>query len=100
MNRQADDTIILLDDGNFVDQGFVIKKIELRLYVEKIDQKLGPYSLITSLVETDKGQVEMIYDEGYRGQNALKRTADFVLNNLGVSGMILRSVITLKSKIQ
>jgi hypothetical protein len=100
VNRQADDTIILLDDGNFVDQGFVIKKIELRLYVEKIDQKLGPYSLITSLVETDKGQVEMIYDEGYRGQNALKRTADFVLNNLGVSGMILRSVITLKSKIQ
>lgn len=100
MNRQADDTITLLDDGNFVDQGFVIKKIELRLYVEKTDQKLGPYSLITSLVETDKGQVEMIYDEGYRGQNALKRTADFVLNNLGVSGMILRSVITLKSKTQ
>lgn len=100
VNRQADDIIILLDAGNFVDQGFVIKKIELRLYVEKIDQKLGPYSLITSLVETDKGQVEMIYDEGYRGQNALKRTADFVLNNLGLSGIILRSAITLKSKTQ
>lgn len=100
VNRQADDAITLLDAGNFTDQGFVIKKIELRLYVEKIDQKLGPYSLITSLVETDKGQVEMIYDEGYRGQNALKRTADFVLSNLGLSGIILRSVITLKSKTQ
>jgi hypothetical protein len=100
VNRQVDDAITLLDAGNFADQGFVIKKIELRLYVEKIDQKLGPYSLITSLVETDKGQVEMIYDEGYRGQNALKRTADFVLSNLGLSGIILRSVITLKSKTQ
>lgn len=100
VNRQADDAVILLEAGSFVDQGFVIKKIELRLYVEKIDQKLGPYSLITSIVETDKGQVEMIYDEGYRGQNALKRTADFVLSNLGLSGIILRSIITLKSKTQ
>jgi hypothetical protein len=41
----------------------------------------------------------MIFDEGYRGESALRRTADFVLNNLGLSGIILRSVIALKSKI-
>ncbi|MEW6589187.1 MAG: hypothetical protein AB1299_08510 [Thermoproteota archaeon] len=81
-----------------MEQGFVIKKIDLRLFVEKIDQKLGPYSLITTLVETDKGTVEMVYDEGFKGQNALKRTADFVLNNLGLSSIILRSVIALDSK--
>ncbi|MEO9308999.1 MAG: hypothetical protein ABI337_01735 [Nitrososphaera sp.] len=98
VNRLPNDTITLLDGGNFVEQGFIIKKIELRLFVEKTDQKLGPYSLITVLVETDKGTVEMIYDEGFRGQNVLKRTANFVLNNLGLSTIILRSAIALRSK--
>lgn len=99
VNRQTDGTITLLDGGNFTEQGYVIKKIELRLYVEKTDQNLGDYSLITTHVETDKGAVEMIFDEGYRGEDSLRRTADFILNNLGLSGIILRSVITLQSKI-
>lgn len=98
VNRKADKAITLLSDGNFVEQGFVIKKIELRLFVEKIDKKLGPFCLITSLVETDKGEVEMTYDEGYRGENPLEKTADFILNNLGLSGIILRSIIALQSK--
>ena len=100
VNRKPDDKIILLDSGSFMEQGFIIKKIELRLYVEKIDQTLGPYSLITTLVETDKGDVEMIYDEGFRGENMLKRTSDFILNNTGLAGIILRSTITLNSKKQ
>jgi hypothetical protein len=98
VSRQPDDVLTLLDHGSFVEQGFTIKKIELRLFVEKTDPKLGPYSLITALVETDKGEVEMVYDEGFRGENLLKRTADFILNNLGLSSIILRSVIALDSK--
>ena len=31
-------------------------------------RKLGVFSLITSFVETDVGSVEMIYDEGFRGE--------------------------------
>lgn len=100
VNRQPDNTTTLLDGGNFDEQGYIVKKVQLRLYVEKTDQKLGDYSLITSLVGTDKGEIEMVFDEGYRGENALKRTSDFVLNNLGLSGIILRSVIALKSKLQ
>lgn len=98
IRRKPDQTITLLDSGSFAEQGFVIKKIELRLFVEKTDHKLGTYSLITSLVETDKGDVEMIYDEGFMGENALGRTANFILNNLGLSGIILRSIIALNSK--
>lgn len=98
IGREPDKTIILLDSGNFAQQGFVIKKISLRLFIEKKDQKLGDYSLITSLVETDRGDVEMIYDEGYRGQNPLERASNFILNNLGLSSIILRSTIALESK--
>lgn len=98
VSREPDHTVTLIDSGNFTEQGFVIKKISLRLFVEKKDQKLGDYSLITILVETDKGDVEMIYDEGYRGENPLERASSFILNNLGLSSIILRSTIALESK--
>ena len=46
----------------------LISKVELRLFtLNKQIKNLGVYSLITSFVETDKGSVEMIYDEGFRG---------------------------------
>ena len=99
VNRIPDQTEILLSSGDFEDQGFLIKRVELRLYIEKFDEKLGNYSLITSFVETDKGTVEMIYDEGYRGENALNRTVKFLISNLGLSSLVLRSIITLKGNI-
>ena len=100
VNRRPDDSIVLFSLGNFTEQGFSISKVELRLYVEKIDDKLGPYSLITSFVETDKGSVEMIYDEGFRGKDSLNRTVEFLTSNLGISGLILRSIITLREEIE
>ena len=73
--------------------------MELRLYIEKNDEKLGPFSLITSFVQTNKGSVEMIYDEGYRGEDSLNRTVKFLVSNMGLSALILRSIIALKSNI-
>jgi hypothetical protein len=73
--------------------------VELRLYIEKNDEKLGPFSLITSFVQTNKGSVEMIYDEGYRGEDSLNRTVKFLVSNMGLSALILRSIIALKSNI-
>jgi len=100
INRTPDGVKVLLSSGNFVDHGFSVHKVELRLYLEKIDEKLGPYSLITSFVETDKGSVEMIYDEGFRGEDSLNRTVQFLTANLGISGLILRSIITLRDHIE
>jgi hypothetical protein len=98
INREPDDVMVLMESGKFAEQGFVIQKISLRLFIEKQDVTLGNYSLITSLVETDRGTVEMIYDEGYRGENALERAGNFLMANLGLSSVILRSVIALQSK--
>ena len=98
INKAPDKTIVLLSDGNFIEQGFTIRKIQLCLYLQKYDEKLGPYSLMTVLVETDKGEIEMTYDEGYRGQSALEEAAGFLTSNLGLSGLILRSIIQLKTE--
>ena len=99
ISRQPDKTYQLLS-GEFIEQGFTIKLIELRQFVEKTDEKLGPYSLITLLVDTDKGQVEMIYDEGFRGEDALERAATFVTNTLGLAGIITRAIIFLNQELE
>ena len=77
--RNPDSVEILLSSGNFIQDEFVISKVELRLYNEQIDDRLGVYSLITSFIETDKGSVEMIYDEGFRGLDSLSRS--FIISN-------------------
>ena len=99
IKRQPDSVKILLSSGNFIQDEFIISKVELRLYNEQIDDILGVYSLITSFVQTDKGSVEMIYDEGFRGTTPLSRASSFLISNLGISGLILRSVIVLREKI-
>jgi hypothetical protein len=100
INRVPDRSIILFSEKNYSEHGFKIKKVELRLFIEKIDEKLGSYSLITSFVDTDKGSIEMIYEEGYHGMNALERSKDFLLSSLGISGLIMRSLIALESAIK
>ena len=93
-----DKIIELLSNGSITENNYIIKNIQLRLYIEKYDKKLGKYSLITSFIETDKGSVEMIYDEGYRGNDALETSSKFLTENLGISSLILRSLIFLDGK--
>jgi len=100
ISRLPDKTIVLLSSGNFVEEGFTVKRIQLCLYLQSHDEKLGPYSLITVRIETDKGEIEMTYDEGYRGKNALEETAGFLTANLGLSSLILRSIIQLKAELE
>ena len=90
INKNPDDVKFLLENGNFIQDEFKISDIELRLYVEKTDEKLGAYSLITSYVKTNKGTIEMIYDEGFLGDDALSRAHTFLTTNLGLSGLVLR----------
>jgi len=100
INRLPNSSLTIFSEENFSEHGFKIKKVELRLFIEKTDEKLGPYSLITSLVDTDKGSIEMVYEEGYHGKNTLERSKDFLVSSLGISGLILRSVIALESALK
>ena len=100
INRSPDKTVVLLSGGNFIEQGFTVKKLQLCLYLQKYDDKLGPYSLITVQVETDRGEIEMTYDEGYRGKNALEEAAGFLTANIGLSSLILRSILQLKAELE
>lgn len=100
VNRLPDSSTIIFSRKNYSKHGFKIKKAELRLFIEKIDKNLGPYSLITAFIDTDKGSIEMLYEEGYQGINSLERSKDFLVTSLGISGLILRSVIALESRLE
>jgi hypothetical protein len=98
LERKPDKITSILTNGNFIENGYEIKNIFLQLYIEKIDKKLGPYSVITSLVETIKDSVEMIYDEGYIDAKEFENTSKFLINNLGVSSVVLRSLVFLDNR--
>ena len=98
LEREPNRVISILTDGNSVENGYQIKNIFLRLYIEKIDQELGPYSIITTLVQTTEDSVEMIYDEGYFDTKAFEKTSEFLLNNLGISGIVFRSLVFLDNR--
>jgi len=99
IERDPDNRNIIFSDGKITQDDVEIKKIELLEYKINTDQNLGTYSIITALVDTDQGLIEILYDEGYRGDDALNDSANMLIQNLGLSGLILRSLISLKNKL-
>ena len=98
LEREPDKIISILTNGNSIENGYEIRNIFLRLYNEKIDKELGTYSVITSLVETTEDSVEMIYDEGYFDIKEFENSSKFLINNLGISSIILRSLVFLDNR--
>ena len=76
-------------------EGVLITKMEMRQYVERTDEHVGDYSLLTVVVETDRGVVEMKYDEGFRGPDALASAAKLLLQYSGLAALINRALIEL-----
>ena len=67
----------------------------MRQYVERADDRLGDYSLLTVVVETDKGSIEMKYDEGFRGADAFQSAVTMLTQYVGLSALINRALIAL-----
>ena len=88
---------MLLSSGNYLEQGFFVKHIELRLYLEKKYGEAEPFSIVTIYVETDKGSTEMELGKGYRGLYALEEIAAYVTSHQILSEIILKVVLLLKN---
>ena len=94
--RIPDKSLILLTDGKNESQGFIIEHIELRQYIEHVDPSLGNYSLLTVLIKTDKGEIEMKYDEGFRGIDVIESAATMLTQYAGLASLINRALIELQ----
>ena len=95
-----DNRITIISDGKILQDGVEINKIELLQYTIKSEENLGDYSIITALIQTNLGEIEILYDEGYRGTDALNESANMLIQNLGLSGLITRSLISLKNQLE
>ena len=100
ISGDPDNRTTIISDGKIQQNGVEINKIELLEYKIKSEEQSGDYSIITALIKTDLGDIEILYDEGYRGANALQESANMLTQNLGLSGLILRSLISLKNHIE
>ena len=69
IKTEASRSAVVLSNGSIDNQGYLIRHVELREYIEKFDPKRGRYCLVTVLVQTDNEIIEMKYDEGYRDDN-------------------------------
>lgn len=97
MNRTPDKTVVLISNGRFVERGYVVRNVSLNLYILRKDDTLGPYSILAVFVETDKGTIEVIYDEGYRGEHALEEAVAFLTSHPGISALILGCIIQMEN---
>lgn len=97
IDRIADKTMRLVSLSH-EDLGHVVSDVELRLYHKKT--KNGPYSIITIFVETNKGTVEQILNEGYLGPHSLEEEMSYLTSHLVVSGLILNAVMRLDEQIK
>ena len=99
LERNPDKKLILLSDVNIVQNGYKIKLLELRLYY-RINQKHNSQSIITAYLETDDHSIEAKYEEGNLDDVELKKSAELLENNLGLSGLILRLIISLDNTVR
>jgi hypothetical protein len=100
INRMPDKTVMLTSNGTFVERGYVVRSVNLNLYILRKDKALGPYSILAAYVETDKGAIEVIYDEGYRGEHALEEAVAFLTSRPGISSLILSCIIQLENPVR
>lgn len=87
---EGPDEVRTILNTRIMDRGFEIRRVELRMY------RTGGDVITTTAVYTDKGDIEMLYSEGRQG-GSIDDIARFITSNLGVSGIILRSVIALEA---
>ena len=98
IDRIPDKTARLLSKSNYKEQGYVIKHAELRSYQKNTE--CGLYSIVTLFVETDRGTIERILNEGYLGPNALEEEMAYITSHTVISDTILRSIMRLDEAIK
>ncbi len=94
--QTPDASIILLPNVNIKTSGFIVRNVKLQQYVESIDPHLGEYLFMTVLIETDKGCIELKFDEGYKGRSALNNWAHFLSHYVGYASLIDRAIMELR----
>jgi hypothetical protein len=84
---------VLLEHGSQLVDNVSIERVELRQYWEKLDKERGFYSLITVYLKTSKGEIELKFDEGFKGKDPLPAISLTLVRYVGLKSLINRALI-------
>ena len=87
--------VVLLDGGSLSVDNVSIERVELRLYRERFDKSKGFYSLITVYLKSSKGEIELKFDEGFKGIDPLQEISMILMRYVGLESIINRTLIAL-----
>ena len=77
------------------DDDILIERVELRHYQEGLDKEKGAYSLITAYLKSSKGEIELKFDEGFKGKDPLPEISLNLKIHIGLEQLINRLLIAL-----
>lgn len=86
---------ILISNTKYNDN-YYLKEVRLDQYVERYDQKFGNYYLVILHIQTNKGNVSMKFDEGYREKYSFESMIELIKQFAGFSSLINRAIIELE----
>lgn len=91
---KAPSKVMVLINGNDVSKGVVrVERLELRQYYERFDKTKGFYSLITVYMKSDRGMIELRFDEGFKGDDPLQEIFSNLTKYMGLESIINRILI-------
>ena len=89
------DKIVLYDAASLSVDNTSIERVELRLYREKLNKEKGFYSLITVYLKSNRGEIELKFDEGFKGIDPLPEISAILVRHVGLESLINRLIIGL-----
>lgn len=87
------DRVILFEDDSFSVNSVSIERVELRQYLEGSDKERGYYSLITAYLKSSEGEIELKFDEGFKGRDPLPEISVILMRYVGLESLINRLLI-------
>jgi hypothetical protein len=87
------DKAVLFEGVSLSVDNVTIDRVELRQYLEGLDQKKGIYSLITVYLKSSRGEMELKFDEGFKGKNPLPEISLILTKYIGLESLLNRLVL-------
>ncbi len=87
------DKVVLIEGISLSVDNISIERVELRQYLERSDKESGYYSLITAYLKSSKGEIELKFDEGFKGKDPLSEISLILMRYVGLESLINRLLI-------
>lgn len=98
LSKEPIDKIVLFEGVFLPVDKLYIERVELRHYRERLDVNKGFYSLLTVYLKSNKGELELKFDEGFKGNDPLHELSQILMKYVGLESLINRLMIALNEQ--